>query len=119
MRNPETNNVIVDKSEAFAVEIVKLYQYLCSQKKEFVLSKQLLRAGTSVGANVSEAERGQSHADFISKNSIALKEANESAYWIRLLHKTGYIDYRTFQKYHSDCEELIRILVSITKHRDK
>ena len=83
------DNVIVDKSKAFAVRIIRLYQHLSSDKKEFVLSKQVLRSGTSIGANVKEASRAQSKADFISKMQIALKEASETEYWIELLQETG------------------------------
>lgn len=88
MRN---ENAVEAKSFDFAIRIVKLYQYLTNEKKEFVLSKQLLRSGTSIGANVAEAERAQSQADFYAKMSIALKEANETDYWLRLLYKTDYL----------------------------
>ena len=86
-----SENIIVDKSFDFAVRIVNLNKYLNNEQKEYVLSKQLLRSGTSIGANVSEAERAQSKADFISKMSIALKEANETNYWLKLLYKTDYL----------------------------
>ena len=86
-----SENIIVDKSFDFAVRIVNLNKYLYNEQKEYVLSKQLLRSGTSIGANVSEAERAQSKADFISKMSIALKEANETNYWLKLLYKTDYL----------------------------
>lgn len=110
-----TDNVIETKSFDFAVRIVNLYKHLNSEKKEFVLSKQLLRSGTSIGANVSEAQRGQSKADFIAKMSIALKEANESFYWIRLLYKTDYITESQFTSLESDVTEIIKLLVSICK----
>lgn len=84
-------NIIEKKSFDFAIRIVKLYKFLCNEKNEFVLSKQLLRSGTSIGANVAEAQQAQSKADFISKISIALKEATESKYWLRLLNATDYI----------------------------
>ena len=87
----KSDNIILSKSKAFAVRIVRLYQYLCNDKKEFVLSKQLLRSGTSIGANVKEAVRGQSKPDFISKMSIALKEAAETEYWLELLYETDYL----------------------------
>ena len=87
-----SENIIVDKSFDFAVRIVNLNKYLNNEQKEYVLSKQLLRSGTSIGANVSEAERAQSKADFISKMSIALKEANETNYWLKLLYKTDYLN---------------------------
>ena len=86
-----SENIIVDKSFDFAVRIVNSNKYLNNEQKEYVLSKQLLRSGTSIGANVSEAERAQSKADFISKMSIALKEANETNYWLKLLYKTDYL----------------------------
>ena len=84
-------NVIENKSFGFAVRIVKLYKYLCDKKKEYVLSKQLLRSGTSIGANVKEAIRGESELDFYHKMAIALKEAGETEYWLELLHESGYI----------------------------
>lgn len=106
-------NVIEEKSFDFAVRIVNLYKFLCNEKKEFTLSKQLLRAGTSIGANVSEAQRAQSKADFISKMSIALKEANESFYWIKLLLKTEYINKSQYESISSDINEIISILTKI------
>ena len=86
-----SENIIVDKSFDFAVRIVNSNKYLNNEQKEYVLSKQLLRSGTSIGANVSEAERAQSKADFISKMSFALKESNETNYWLKLLYKTDYL----------------------------
>lgn len=85
-------SIIVDKSKAFALRIIKLYRYLCAEKQEYVLSKQLLRSGTSIGANVREAKRGQSKPDFYSKMNIALKEADEAAYWLELLHESGFLE---------------------------
>jgi len=108
-------NVVQQKSYAFAVRIVKLYQYLTSTKKEYVLSKQILRSGTSIGANVEEAIGGQSKADFISKLSIAYKEARETSYWLRLLKDTDYLTEKEFQSIHPDVEELCRIIGSIQK----
>ena len=108
-------NAIADKSKHFALRIIKMYQYLCSEKKEFVLSKQVLRSGTSIGANVREGIRGQSRADFYSKLNIALKEADETQYWLELLHESGYLQEELFKSIYQDCDELIRILVSITK----
>ncbi len=108
-------NTIVDKSKGFAVRIVKLYQYLCAEKREFVLSKQLLRSGTSIGANVKEAIRGQSKADFISQMSIALKEASETEYWLELLHETDFLDKKQFESIYADNQELLKILTSIVK----
>ena len=108
-------NVIESKSFDFAVRIVNLHKHLSTEKKEFVLSKQLLRSGTSIGANVSEAIRGQSKADFAAKMCIALKEANESHYWIRLLYKTDFITEQEFKSIENDIIELIKILSSICK----
>ena len=109
------NNVIEVKSFDFAVRIVNLYKHLTTDKKEFILSKQLLRSGTSIGANVSEAEKAPSDADFNAKMNIALKEANESFYWLRLLHETEYLTDKEFESMEADIKELISILVSITK----
>ena len=108
-------NVVLVKSKAFAVRIVRLYQYLISDGKEFVLSKQLLRSGTSIGANIREANRGQSRKDFVSKMNIALKEAAESEYWLELLHETGYLTQSEFSSIMSDCNELNKLLISIVK----
>lgn len=109
------DNVIVDKSYAFAVRVVKLSQYLASEKKEFVLGKQLLRSGTSVGANVEEAIGGQSEKDFYAKLCIAYKEARESHYWIRLLTDTGYLTEAQSTSLLNDAEELQKIIGSILK----
>lgn len=108
-------NTSAEKSFEFAVRIVNLYKYLVSQKHEYVLSKQLLRSGTSIGANISEAQRGQSKADFIAKMSIALKEANETYYWLRLLHRTDYLTKTQFASLEKDILELIRLLMAICK----
>ena len=108
------DNIIENKSFAFAIRIIKLYKYLCS-KNEFMLSKQLLKSGTSIGANVAEAEQGQSRPDFISKMNIALKEATETKYWLRLLKETEYISQTEFLSIFNDCIELEKILVSIIK----
>ena len=111
----KTENVIQTKSYAFAVRIVRLYQHLSVEKKEYVLSKQVLRCGTSIGANVEEAIGGQSRADFISKLSIAYKEARETSYWLRLLKDTEYLTTSQFDSIHADAEELCRIIASIQK----
>ncbi len=113
-----SDNVIRDKSKGFALRVIKLYQYLNEEKHEYVLSKQLLRSGTSIGANVREATRGQSKPDFYAKLHIALKEADETAYWLELLHESGYMDDKTFASINADCNELMSILVAIlrTKH---
>jgi four helix bundle protein len=108
-------NIIKEKSMVFALRIVRLYQYLCDTKKEFVLSKQILRSGTSIGANVRESEHGQSKADFIHKLSISLKEANETDYWLELLFKSDYIDKSMYDSLKKDCEEILKILVAIVK----
>jgi len=109
-------NVVRDKSFKFALKIIELYKYLCDDKKEYVLSKQLLRAGTSVGANVEEAQAAQSKKDFISKMSIAAKEARETLYWLKLLKYGKYI---MKVEILIDSEELIRLLTSIVKSSEK
>ncbi|MBE6748958.1 MAG: four helix bundle protein [Ruminococcaceae bacterium] len=109
------DNPIKDKSFRFAIRIVNLYKYLSTEKQEYVLSKQLLRSGTSIGANISEAQRGQSKPDFVSKMNIALKEANETEYWLRLLCETNYLDENQFKSLYKDIDEIISILMSICK----
>jgi four helix bundle protein len=109
------NNIIKEKSFKFAVKIVNLYKYLMEEKKEFVLSKQILRSGTSIGANVNEALQGQSKKDFLSKMNISLKECVETLYWIELLYETKYFDEETKQSIYTDCYELKRVLSSIVK----
>ena len=107
-------NVVVDKSKAFALRIIKLYQLLKPNEK--IISSQMLRSGTSIGANVKEAIRGQTRADFFAKMHIALKEASETEYWLELLYESGYIQSDTgFDSIYRDCQELIAILMSITK----
>ncbi len=108
-------NVLQEKSYAFALRIVKTCQFLCSEKKEYVLSKQLIRAGTSVGANVEEAIGGQSDKDFLSKISISYKEARESHYWIRLLRDSNYLTKKQAESLLKDNEELLKIMGSIKK----
>lgn len=103
-------SVVHQKSFAFAVRIVRLSQYLNGEKREFVLSKQVLRSGTSIGANVEEASGGQSKRDFLSKMSIAYKEARETVYWLRLLKDTEYLTQAEFDSIHTDADELCRIL---------
>ena len=109
------DNVIEEKSFHFAVRIVKLNQYLRTKKKEYILSKQLLRSGTSIGANVAESQQAQSRADFISKLEIALKETTETKYWLRLMKETGYLSETEFESIFLDCAELEKILVRIIK----
>ena len=106
---------IENKSFDFAVRVVNLYKYLCNEKKEFIISKQLLRSGTSIGANVSEGEKAQSKADFYTKMTIALKEANETDYWLRLMYATEYLTEQEFESLSKDNKEIISILVAITK----
>ena len=114
-----SKNVIVEKSKTFAVRIIRLYQHLSSEKKEFTLSKQVLKSGTSIGANVREAHRGQSKKDFIAKMNIALKEAAETEYWLELLHETDYIDADSFESIYRDCNELNKLLITIIKSSNK
>jgi len=109
------DNPIQTKSYAFALRVVKLYRFLCEEQKEFVLSKQLLRAGTSIGANVEEAIGGQSDKDFKAKLSIAYKEARESKYWIRLLRDSGFLNQPQAESLLNDIEEILKICGSILK----
>ena len=109
-------SVIVVKSKQFAIDVVRLYKFLISEQKEYVLSKQLLKSGTSIGANINEAEYGQTKADFAAKMNIALKEANETRYWLELLYESEYIPKDVFDKFYNNCLELIKILTSIVKH---
>ncbi|SNR46334.1 four helix bundle protein [Lutibacter agarilyticus] len=111
----KNDNVVQVKSYSFAIRIVEVYKYLISEKKEFVLSKQLLRSGTSIGANVEEAIGGQSRKDFFAKLTIAYKEARESHYWIRLLKDTNYLTEEQFNSLIIDIEELLKIIASIQK----
>jgi len=108
-------NVVAEKSFDFAVRVVNLYKYLCDEKREFVLSKQLLRSGTSIGANISEAEQAQSRKDFTAKMNIALKEAAETEYWLCLLEKTNYIGEKQYKSIMVDCEEVKKLLYAIVK----
>jgi four helix bundle protein len=110
-----SKSTLKDKSYSFAIRIVKLSQLLQTDKKEFVLSKQVLRSGTAIGALIREAEFGQSKADFIHKMSISLKEANETEYWLCILKDTNFIDQNLFESLHSECKELIAMLVSSVK----
>ena len=109
------SNVIKDKSYAFALRAIKAYKFLSEEKREFVLSKQMLRSGTAIGALVREAEHAQSDADFINKMNIALKEANETEYWLMLLKDSDYIDEKSFTSIQKDCVEVIKLLISIVK----
>ena len=107
------------KSFRFAIRIVNLYKYLRKEKKEFVLSKQMLRSGTSIGANIAESQQAQSRADFLAKLNIALKEAAETDYWLRLLHATDYMSDAEFYSVHDDCTELEKMLTAIIKSTKK
>ena len=109
------NNIVQEKSYQFAVRIVKLYKYLCNEKKEYTLSKQLLRSGTSIGANIEEAIGGQSQKDFFAKLTISYKEARETHYWIRLLSDTDFINKQEKESLLNDVEELLKIISSIQK----
>ena len=108
-------NVISEKSLKFAVRMVKFYQFLCEEKKEYVLSKQVLRSGTSIGANVRESKNAQSDADFVNKLNIALKEADETQYWLELLWLSEIISEESFDSLNNDLKELIAILISVIK----
>ncbi len=108
-------NIVKSKSFAFALRIVRLYKLLIEEKKEFVLNKQLLRGGTSIGTLVRESEQAESKKDFVHKLSIALKEANETEYWIELLHQSEYIDSNGFNSIAEDLKELLKLLISIIK----
>lgn len=108
-------NFLQNKSMFFSIRMVELYQKLSNEKHEYVMSKQALRSGTSIGANIREAKRAQSTPDFYSKLTVSLKEADETQYWLELLNKTGYINDDAFKSINSDCDELIRLLVSITR----
>ena len=114
MNNMDDNPIVV-KSKAFAIRIVNLYKYLRFDKKEYVMSQQILKSGTSIGANIHEAIRGQSKPDFNSKMYVALKEASETEYWLELLKDTNYINQEAAQSMLLDCNELIKMLVKITK----
>jgi len=108
-------SIVEAKSYYFAIGIVAIYKLLSGDNKEYVLSKQLLRSGTAIGALVREAQHAQSRADFVHKMNLALKEANETAYWISLLNDTGYLSVEIFSSLNNDCEELLRLLVKIVR----
>ena len=115
MNPPETKNIVREKSFAFAIRAVKLGQFLQVNDKEYVLSKQVLRSGTAIGALIREAEHAESKVDFIHKVSIALKEANETEYWIELLYQTDYLNQRWYRSVMTDVQELNRLLITIIK----
>lgn len=108
-------SILKDKSMVFAKRIVKLYQFLCSEKKEFVMSKQVLRSGTSIGANIAEAIFGSSKKDFVAKLQIAKKEASETLYWLELLNSCDYIPDTLYASIFRDCRELLLMLTSSVK----
>ena len=109
------NSIVFEKSKKFSLRIIGLYKYLCDEKKEFVLSKQLLRSGTSIGANITEANCAISKKDFLAKMYIAFKESSETAYWLELLYGAEYLSKTEFESINLDCIELQKILSSITK----
>lgn len=111
----DSDNLIVLRSRDFAIRIIRLYQYLQNDKREFIIAKQLLKSGTSIGTNVKEAVRGQSKADFAAKMNIALKEASETEYWIDILHETDYINEKEFVSINKDLKEISKLLTSIVK----
>jgi four helix bundle protein len=112
-------NIIKDKSFSFAIRIIKLYKYLNESKKEFILAKQLLRSGTSIGALIRESEYAESKNDFIHKLHISLKETNETKYWLDLLKESEYITFEMHFSINQDCEELLKLLISIIKSSKK
>ncbi|HQU93657.1 MAG TPA: four helix bundle protein [Pyrinomonadaceae bacterium] len=112
---PRKDSVLRTKSYVFGVRIVRLSQFLVTEHREFVLSKQVLRSGTAIGALIREAEYGISKADFRNKMSIALKEANETEYWLSMLKDTDYINEKLFQSLNQDCVELIKMLIATVK----
>jgi four helix bundle protein len=111
----EKENILKQKSFAFAVRIVKLYSYLCDTRKEYVMSKQCLRSGTAIGAMVREAEYASSKADFIHKMTIAIKEANETLYWLELMYETTFLDKKLYESIKQDAEENLKLLTSSIK----
>ena len=112
----KTDSVVEEKSKAFAIRIIKLYKYLNTEKNESIMSKQILRSGTSIGANIKEAHYAQSRPDFYSKLKIALKEAAETEYWLELFKECDYIEVPHFESIYNDCKELVKLLTSIAKN---
>ncbi|MBR1775168.1 MAG: four helix bundle protein [Bacteroidales bacterium] len=111
----ETREFLEEKFLNFAVRIVKLYKYLAEDKKEYVISKQLLRCGTSIGANFAEAQYAISNNDFLAKTYIALKETNETIYWLKLLYRSEVLSQQEYESIYKDCQQLLKLLISITK----
>lgn len=114
-----TENIILGKSKKFALRIIKLYRFLTEEKREYVISKQILRSGTSIGANIKESTCAQSKADFYAKMYIAFKEASETEYWLELLHESGFIDDTSFESIYDECLEILKLLNSITLSQKK
>jgi four helix bundle protein len=115
-------SLVEKKAFSFAIRIVRLYKFMQENSKEFVLSKQVLRAGTSIGANINEALSAESSSDFVHKMAIAAKEVREASYWLRLLKETDFIDEKSFDSIHQECKELLKMLNSIilsTKEKNK
>ena len=115
----KTENVVAEKSKAFAIRIIKMYRYLCNNKKEYILSKQVMRSGTSIGANVKEANCAVSKPDFYMKIGIALKEASETEYWLELLHETEYLTNVQFNSIYADCQEVLKLLMAISRFKKR
>lgn len=115
MKDEIRNNAIKTKSKNFAIKVVELYKHIAYDLKENVLSKQFLRSGTSIGANIAESEFAASEADFLNKLYISLKETNETAYWLELLYETKYLTKKEFDNIYNECKEIRKLLIAITK----
>lgn len=110
-----SDSIAFIKAKNFSIRIIRLYQYICAQKKDFVIAKQILRSGTSIGANLAESKHASSKADFLNKIYIALKECSETLYWLELLKATDFLTEKEFTSIYSECEELEKMLTSTTK----
>ena len=108
-------NILLEKSDAFSARIIKMYQYLKDYKRESIMSKQVLRSGTSIGANLSESKNAQSTPDYLSKQNIALKEADETLFWLKKLYEGGYLNDKEYNSINQDCTELVKMLVTSVK----
>ncbi len=113
------DNILADKSVDFAIRITNCYKYLMKEKREDIMSKQLFRSGTSIGANIHEGIQGQSRADFVSKLNIALKEASETSYWLVVLHKANFLEEKLFNSLKEDLDEIMRLLIASIKTAKK
>lgn len=111
----DNNDPLSEKSFSFSLRIIKLFKYMQNEHKEYILSKQILRSGTAIGALIREAKYAQSKADFLNKLMIALKEANETHYWLELLYKSNYIDYKMYKSIEPDINAILKLLVASTK----